>query len=173
MADKLALVRSVQFVEPVQHELEEIFTGFPKFARRPAFGSVISRFGSHQNRQMPAYAAVSSAYGKREEVENPQYVGSAHRPLFLGSEGVQDLSLPDVDQSGSPVRNRRQMLTTFDGLRREVDAGVEAAGNGRARRGTWRSSSPAKRRVRSEPGAGDSRRNGSRHRQRGNTAGRD
>ena len=36
MADKLALVRSVQFVEPVQHELEEIFTGFPKFARRPS-----------------------------------------------------------------------------------------------------------------------------------------
>src|SRR6185437_2454225 len=29
IADKLALVRTVQFVEPMQHELEECYTGFP------------------------------------------------------------------------------------------------------------------------------------------------
>ena len=45
IADKLALVRTVQFVEPMQHELEEVYTGFPKSAKRPAFGAVVSRFG--------------------------------------------------------------------------------------------------------------------------------
>src|SRR5690349_16188062 len=30
VADKLALVRTVQFVEPMQHELQEVYTGFPK-----------------------------------------------------------------------------------------------------------------------------------------------
>ena len=43
IADKLALVRTVQFVEPMQHELEEVYTGFPKSAHRPSFGSVVSR----------------------------------------------------------------------------------------------------------------------------------
>lgn len=44
IADKLAVVRSVQFVEPMQHELEEVYTGYPKSSARPSFGSVISRF---------------------------------------------------------------------------------------------------------------------------------
>jgi hypothetical protein len=44
IADKLALVRTVQFVEPMQHELEEVYTGFPRSAKRPTFGSVVSRF---------------------------------------------------------------------------------------------------------------------------------
>ena len=44
IADKLALVRTVQFVEPMQHELEECYSGFPKAAKRPAFGCVVSRF---------------------------------------------------------------------------------------------------------------------------------
>ena len=43
IADKLALVRTVQFVEPMQHELEEVYTGFPKSAQRPSFGAVVSR----------------------------------------------------------------------------------------------------------------------------------
>src|SRR5439155_1497179 len=38
IAEKLALVRTVQFVEPMQHELQECYTGFPKAAHRPAFG---------------------------------------------------------------------------------------------------------------------------------------
>src|SRR5204863_9860661 len=41
ISDKLALVRTVQFVEPMQHELEEVYTGFPKSAERPALGSII------------------------------------------------------------------------------------------------------------------------------------
>src|SRR4051812_34048169 len=33
IADKLALVRSVRWVEPMQHELEEVYTGFPKASK--------------------------------------------------------------------------------------------------------------------------------------------
>ena len=44
IADKLALVRSLRWVEPMQHELEEVYTGYPIAARRPSFGAVISRF---------------------------------------------------------------------------------------------------------------------------------
>src|SRR5438105_12705786 len=46
IADKLALVRTVRYVEPMQHELQEVYSGFTKAAERPAFGSVVSRFRS-------------------------------------------------------------------------------------------------------------------------------
>src|SRR6266702_81045 len=54
IADKLALVRTVQFVEPMQHELEEVYTGFPKAAKRPSFGSVVSRFKGGDSK-LPSY----------------------------------------------------------------------------------------------------------------------
>ena len=57
IADKLALVRSLQFVEPMQHELEEVYTGFPKSAKRPAFGSIISRFRGGDGK-MPSYVSL-------------------------------------------------------------------------------------------------------------------
>src|SRR5262249_13842863 len=114
----------VQFVEPEQHELQEIFTGFPKSARRPAFGAVLSRFRSATNRQVPAYASLTPRYAKREEVENPQYVGSAHRPLLLGSEGVPDLGLVD-GVSIEQLQDRRRLLATFDNLRHDLDAASE------------------------------------------------
>src|SRR5579864_6950376 len=57
ITDKLALVRTLQFVEPMQHELEEVYTGFPKSARRPAFGSVISRNRGGDGRT-PTYVSL-------------------------------------------------------------------------------------------------------------------
>src|SRR5207248_7007680 len=89
IADKLALVRTVQFVEPMQHELEEVYTGFPKSARRPSFGSVISRFrGAGQ--ALPSYVSLDYNTGTAA-YESPQYLGAAHRPLQLaGTAGVRN-----------------------------------------------------------------------------------
>src|SRR5207244_1284115 len=81
IADKLALVRSLQFVEPMQHELEEVYTGFPKSSKRPSFGSVVSRFRGGDSK-LPSY--VSLEYGERTAAyESPPYVGAAPRPLQL------------------------------------------------------------------------------------------
>jgi hypothetical protein len=124
IADKLALVRTVQFVEPMQHELPEVYTGFPKSARRPAFGSVISRFRGPGGGQVPPYVSLDQYYADHGEVENPQYVGAAHRPFLFGSEGVRSLGL---HKSMTPERlaERRGLAEAFDGLRREVDARAE------------------------------------------------
>ena len=93
IADKLALVRTVQFVEPMQHELEEVYTGFPKSAKRPSFGSVISRYKGGNGR-LPSYVSLEYNTGT-STYESPQYIGAAHRPLQLaGSAGVRNLSLP-------------------------------------------------------------------------------
>src|SRR5690242_21279629 len=92
IADKLALVRTVQFVEPMQHELEEVYTGFPRAAKRPSFGSVISRFRPGDSK-LPSYVSLDYNTGTAA-YESPRYLGAAHRPLQLaGTAGVRNLSL--------------------------------------------------------------------------------
>src|SRR5262245_17669056 len=120
IADKLALVRTVQFVEPMQHELEEVYTGFPIAQHRPSFGAVISKFRGGDPK-LPSY--VSLEYGTTtRSYESPQYLGSAHRPLQIaGTEGVRNLSL---HRNVTPTRldDRKDLLKQFDSMRREVDA---------------------------------------------------
>src|SRR5205823_2674511 len=62
IADRLAVVRTVQFIEPMQHELEEVYTGFPKASRRPAFGSVVSRFRGGTDGRMPRYVSLDQYF---------------------------------------------------------------------------------------------------------------
>jgi hypothetical protein len=119
IADKLALVRTVQFVEPMQHELEEVFTGFPKSAKRPSFGAAISKYrGSDSN--LPSY--VSLEYAERTtSYESPQYLGAAHAPLAIsGTSAVRNMSLPYYVSPGR-FGERRDLMRTFDGYRREID----------------------------------------------------
>ncbi len=55
--DKLALLRGVRFIEN-NHDLSEVYTGLPRPAQRPAFGSIISRFSPRQT-ELPRYVALS------------------------------------------------------------------------------------------------------------------
>jgi hypothetical protein len=119
IADKLALVRTVQFVEPMQYELEEVYTGFPKSAKRPSFGSVISRFRASRS-ELPSYVSLEYAEGT-VSYESPQYLGAAHRPLHVsGMAGIQNLSLPYY-MTRQKLDDRRGLLQTFERYRRELD----------------------------------------------------
>jgi hypothetical protein len=120
IADKLALVRTVQFVEPMQHELEEVYTGYPKSAKRPAFGSIVSRFRSADS-SLPPYVSLEYSQGVTS-YEHPQYAGSAHTPLHIaGGEGVRNLSLLN-GISNVRLDNRKELLQAFDHTRRTWDA---------------------------------------------------
>ena len=119
IADKLALVRSLQFVEPMQHELEEVYTGFPKAAKRPAFGSLISRFGENDGK-IPNYVSLEYSHGT-SAYENPHYAGAAHRPLHIaGGDGVRNLGLLNGISRGR-LDDRRGLLQSFDAMRRDLD----------------------------------------------------
>ena len=120
IADKLALVRTVQFVEPMQHELEEVFTGYPKSAKRPSFGSVISKFRGTDGR-IPSYVSLEYSEGV-VSYESPQYLGTAHRPLNIaGNDFVHNLTLA-YGINRSRFDDRRALLATFDDYRRNLDA---------------------------------------------------
>lgn len=128
IADKLSLVRTVQFVEPMQHELEEVYSGYPKFARRPAFGSIISRFKG-ADASLPSYVSLEYSNGITP-YEGPQYAGSAHAALNVaGTDGVRNLSLP-YGLTLSRLGERRELLQSVDRYRRDVDAARRAAESG-------------------------------------------
>jgi hypothetical protein len=122
IADKLALVRTVQYVEPMQHELQEVYTGHIKAAKRPAFGSVVSRFKPAElgDPHMPAY--VSLDYSERTtDYESPEYLGAAHRPLHVsGTAGVRNLGLLD-GITRARLDDRESLLKSFDSYRKEID----------------------------------------------------
>jgi len=119
IADKLAVVRSLHWVEPMQHELEEVYTGFTKADKRPSFGSVISRFrGSHAD--VPGYVCLDYG-GDQTSYESPQYLGASHRPFAAsGSAGVRNLALPR-GITADRLRDRKQLADQFDTLRRDID----------------------------------------------------
>jgi hypothetical protein len=124
IADKLALVRTVQFVEPMQHELEEVYTGFPKAAHRPSFGSVISKFKGG-DRQLPPYVSLEYSEGTTA-YESPQYLGAAHRPLHVaGTAGVRNLSMA-YGVTRPRLDDRRGLLESFDSYRRDLDVRNES-----------------------------------------------
>jgi uncharacterized protein (DUF1501 family) len=124
IGDKLALVRSVQFVEPMQHELEEVYTGFPRAAKRPSFGSIISRFRGGAS-QLPSYVSLEYGTGPAS-YESPQYVGAAHQPLQVaGTAGIHNLSLPWY-MSRARLGDRNGLLQAFDNFRRDLDTRREA-----------------------------------------------
>lgn len=117
IADKLALVRSVQFVEPMQHELEEVYTGFPKSQQRPSFGSIISYF-RQQEASIPPYVSLEYSEGLTS-YENPRFCGAAHSPLHIaGGEGVRNLKLLQSITS-QRFEGRKQLLQSFDRLQRD------------------------------------------------------
>jgi hypothetical protein len=125
ITDKMSLVRTVQYVEPMQHELQEVYSGFTKASKRPSFGSVISRFRGGA-RELPSYVTLD--YGVAE-YESPQYLGAAHRPLPIASNeggGVRNLSLT-YGVNHAKLDNRRGLLNSFDSMRRDLDTRRETA----------------------------------------------
>jgi len=119
MWDKLACIRSIQAVE--EHSDSNVTTGYPenvnRVAHHPSFGAVMSRLRGQGSADVPPFISLR---GMGIGLE-PGYLGVAHRAFTPDGEGVQNLRLPggvDTQRSG----DRRGLLTSFDGIRREIDA---------------------------------------------------
>jgi hypothetical protein len=141
MADKVAVLRGVHTVG--NHTGNEFFSGFAweqgkpdgvNNQKRPAVGSVVSRLRGGSN-GMPAYVSLHD----NATWEHPYYLGAAHRPFRShtrekGNQGLANLSLaPGLTLD--TLRDRRSLLHSFDGLRRNLDVGgaFEAVDSANAR----------------------------------------
>lgn len=127
----ISLVRSVYHKQaihaPSAHWMQTGHFG-PTLARnaaqKPSFGSVISRNVGAHTPQMPAYVTVpqSEAFGYQGAV----YLGPAYDPFEVGMDpNAKDFSVPNLSLpkglSLNSIEDRRELLSAFDNLRRDVD----------------------------------------------------
>jgi hypothetical protein len=146
IADKLSIVRSMQWPLDDGHHLHLVFTGFPKTAARPSFGSVVSRLQQERSQESPLPPYVSMAQFPPHPVlaghEEPSYVGKAHRPFVPyeagslasgritytgpGAGEVKNLDLAS-GVTRDRLTSRTTLLSALDNLRREIDSHGELA----------------------------------------------
>jgi len=117
MMNQLSLLRGVQSVEN-DHYLSEVYSGLPRTAgKRPAFGSIVSRLAERQS-PLPPYVSLNEVSVDPFEYENPHYVGSGHAPFRPFGPSLDDMvPVKSLDR----LRDRKELLTTFDSLRRKMD----------------------------------------------------
>lgn len=125
MMDKLAVLRGIRSNDLGDHTPHYIVTGFPDRGHRPALGSIVSYLRPRTD-GMPPY--VSMMYRRDGTHENPTYTGAAHRPFVPEGAGLSNLSLADGVSVGQ-LHERQNLLTQFDSLRQDLDAGQDFAGH--------------------------------------------
>jgi len=115
--DRVSLVRGIRSVEN-DHFLSEVFTGLPRTSgARPGFGSLISRLAPRKS-ALPSNISLGEAGEGENDYQRPHYAGAAHGPFRPVEAALDDLSpVKSLDR----FRSRRELLTAFDGLRREID----------------------------------------------------
>ena len=126
MMDKLAVIRGIKSNDLGDHTPHYILTGFPDRGKRPVLGSVVSYLRPRSD-GMPPYVSLMYKPPGLYDNEGPTYAGPAHRPFVPKAEGLANLSLAkgvSLDRLG----DRRQLLSEFDTLSREVDAQKRMAG---------------------------------------------
>lgn len=129
--DDISIVRSVHHENgihaPSAHWMQTGYFG-PTLARnaaqKPSFGSVISRSLGTRQAPMPAYVTIpkSEAFGYQGAV----YLGKAFNPFEVSADpNSADFKVPNLSLPGGltarSVDSRRQLLKTFDTLRRDID----------------------------------------------------
>src|ERR1043166_1904686 len=123
MMDRIALLRGVRSVEN-DHFLSEVYSGLPRTAgNRPAFGSGVSRLAGGDS-PLPAYVSLDRASTDQFEFEKPYFAGSGHAPFRPFGNAVEDLA---PARSLEQLQDRRQLLTAFDAMRRDIDVGGAAS----------------------------------------------
>lgn len=125
IADKFAIVNGLQCIDT--HSAELLMRGhLGAGVKRPVFGSVVSRLrGATGPDGIPRYVALGGENGS--DPADPSYLGTAHRPFKPGGEGMRSLSLVS-GVSPEQFANRKRLLSTFDTVRRDLDARGEMAG---------------------------------------------
>src|SRR5262249_21835005 len=116
IADKLAIIRNMKFQQQ-GHTSPELYTGFLN-SNRPSIGSVVSKLRRDAGviEHIPPYVAL----GDGNHVGSPGFLGIAHQPYLPGAKTSANLGLtPGVTLP--QLADRRNLLKTFDGLRRDLD----------------------------------------------------
>jgi hypothetical protein len=124
MFDKLAVVRSLVSVE--EHSDSYVMTGYSEQANRtqhhPSFGAVVSKLRAGQDDLPPFVSLRGMSVGNE-----PGYLGVSHRAFNPDGNGMSNLKLK-AGFTVEGMESRKQLLTSFDTVRRDIDRGTTMAG---------------------------------------------
>ena len=124
MWDKLAVIRSLVSVN--EHSDSLVSTGYSQAQNRtlghPSFGAVVSKVRGDQSAVPPFVSLRGMSTGTE-----PGYLGVAHRPFTPSGPGLQNLRLSS-GMMGDRLADRKELLSHFDNLRRDIDATGTMAG---------------------------------------------
>src|ERR1700722_13530162 len=126
MTDRLAILRSVVGSEG-QHQAFQCMTGRPK-ARPPqggwpSFGSTVSKLQGPVDQTVPPFVGLAphmKSSSGWDDPGRPGFLGPSYAPFQPYAEGLADMTLQGVNPE--QLSDRKSLLTSFDGLRRAVDA---------------------------------------------------
>ena len=124
--DRLVVVRSV-VGNSGAHDAFQCLTGWDRrsiesIGGRPAIGSVLAKVFGPKDPGIPACVALAeqTRHVPWSEPGGPGFLGSAYQPFRPNGGGMDDLTLNGVTLDR--LEDRRALLTSLDGIKREVDA---------------------------------------------------
>jgi hypothetical protein len=126
MMDKLAIIRTIVGARG-EHAAVQCLTGYSEAESqqqggRPSLGSILSKLHGAVNPAIPPFVGLSPAMGHRPWADpgSPGYLGISHAPFTPNGAELATMTLrgTSLDRFG----DRRALLRSFDGLRREADA---------------------------------------------------
>jgi hypothetical protein len=136
LMDKCVVIRSVVGASG-GHDAIQCMTGWPRGAMsnlggRPSMGATLSRLVGPVDPSVPPFVGLAESTQHKPWSDPGQvgFLGSAHAPFKPDGPGMADLRLSGL--SVDRFDDRRRLLTSFDGLRRDIDAsgviqGIDAA----------------------------------------------
>lgn len=123
--DKVALIRSL-YGCPDQHASDLCMSGYPigpkgRQDNHPSLGAVVSRLQGPADPAVPPFVGLTipTRHAPYSNPGYPAFLGTAHAPFLPNSEGMANMRLNGItlDQ----LRNRRDLLASFDRFRRDAE----------------------------------------------------
>lgn len=125
MMDKMAIIRSIVGATG-DHYAFQCMTGRSHQNQPqggwPSIGSTISKLQGAAHPSMPPFVGLAPKMGEMRWADSgqPGFLGVAHAPFKPNGAGKDDMVLKDITLDR--LQDRRALLQSFDGFRREVDA---------------------------------------------------
>ena len=130
--DKCAIIRSMVGATG-GHDAIQCLSGWNPsslsvLGGRPSLGSVVSKVQGPLDPSVPPFVGLSdkTQHGPWSDAGTAGYLGSSYKPFKPDGQGMANLTLRGVNTK--QIGDRRQLLTTIDNMKRDIDAGGQIAG---------------------------------------------
>jgi hypothetical protein len=125
LMDKAAVIRSVVGCKD-RHESTQCLSGWiptdmANLGGRPSVGSAVAKLHGQVHPSVPAYVglAARTQHGPWSDAGSPGFLGTSYAPFKPDGPGMENMKLSDI--SLDRLQDRRQLLTSLDNLRRDID----------------------------------------------------